>query len=398
MRIIGRLAILFVFFLVACQPTTLSRVTILDKGQVITFQNEERVPSALLTLAGIKLNPQDRLLANGVPVPLDQPLLNPPLTLQIQHAIAITLVTPDGEKTIHTTASNVGEVLKSSSILIRIGDKIVPALSAPIKEGMTITLYPTQQLTINADGKSMQIQSSAGTVGQALAEAGVPLLGLDYSVPAENEPLPSDRQIKVVRVSESVLLAQKPIPFTSETQASAEIPLDQTQIIQPGETGLNVQRIRIRYEDGKEISRLAENETTVRPPKTRILGYGTKVEIKTAVVDGRQIEYWRAVQMYATSYSPCRSGGDRCFTGTASGQSLRKGMVGLRYDLYLALSGQQLYIPGYGYATVADVCNGCKGKPWIDLGYSDSDWKQWNSWVTVYFLTPVPANIIYDLQ
>src|SRR5574339_478597 len=113
---------------------------------------------------------------------------------------------------------------------------------------------------------------------------------------------------------------------------SAEVPLDQTQILQPGEPGLSVQRIRIRYQDGEEISRLTENETVVRPPKTRLLGFGTKIEIKKAVVDGREIEYWRAVQMYATSYSPCRSGGDGCHTGTSSGQSLRKGMVGLRYD------------------------------------------------------------------
>jgi len=265
-------------------------------------------------------------------------------------------------------------------------------------DGMKITLLPAQQITVNVDGIAMQIQSSAKTVGEALAEAGMPLQGLDYSLPAEKEPLPSDGQIRIVRVSESMQLAQRPIPFDSDIQASADVPLDQTQIIQPGETGLSVQRIRIRYEDGKEIARLTENETTVRPPSTRILGYGTKVEIKKAVVDGREIEYWRAVQMYATSYSPCRSGGDRCYPGTASGKSLKKGMVGMRYDWYVAMGGQQLYIPGYGYATIEDICGGCKGKAWIDLGYSDSDWQQWNSWVTVYFLTPVPPSIIYDLQ
>jgi len=139
-------------------------------------------------------------------------------------------------------------------------------------------------------------------------------------------------------------------------------------------------------------------ETLVRPPKTRLLGYGTKVEIKTAEVDGVKIEYWRAVQMYATAYSPCRSGAVQCYPGTSSGQALRKGMVGLRQSWYLSMQGQQLYIPGYGFASVADVCGGCVGKPWIDLGYSDNDYEQWSSWVTVYFLTPIPANVIYVLE
>jgi 3D (Asp-Asp-Asp) domain-containing protein len=110
------------------------------------------------------------------------------------------------------------------------------------------------------------------------------------------------------------------------------------------------------------------------------------------------IEYWRAVQMYATSYSPCRSGGDRCYPGTSSGKTLQKGMVALRYSWYLAMGGQALFIPGYGFATVEDVCGGCVGKPWIDLGYSDDDYVPWSSWVTVYFLTPVPATIIYVLN
>jgi 3D (Asp-Asp-Asp) domain-containing protein len=231
-----------------------------------------------------------------------------------------------------------------------------------------------------------------------LAEAGIPLLGGDYSLPAENEAVPADGQIKVVRVSESILLAQKPIPFTSDLIASADVPLDQTQVLQPGEPGLTAQRIRIRYEDGVEVSRTTEAETTVRLPQNRVLGYGTRIEIKTALVDGVPIEYWRAVQMYVTSYSPCRSGGEGCSNGTSSGAKVQKGVAGTRYSWYLSMAGQRLYIPGYGFATVADVCGGCVGKAWIDVAYSDNDYVPWSSWVTVYFLTPVPSSILYTLE
>jgi uncharacterized protein YabE (DUF348 family) len=399
MKINRGLALLFTFFLLACQPETSSRVYIIDNGKLIALQTSERVPSRLLTQAKITMNDHDRLLLNGIPIALDQPISGYPATLQIRRAITITFNAPQGQQQIQSSAFTLYEALLETTSWLREGDKISSALNSPLS-GLPspIDLLPSHELIITSSGNTVLAHSSAQTVGAALAEAGIPLQELDYSIPAEKEPLPSDGQIKVVRVAESLVLAQRPIPFESELQASAQVPLDQTQILQPGETGLSVQRIRIRYEDGKEISRIAENETLVRPPKTRILGYGTKVEIKTTTVDGQQIEYWRAVQMYATSYSPCRSGTEECHSGTASGQSLRKGMVGLRYSWYLAMGGQKLYIPGYGYATVEDVCGGCTGQPWIDLGFSDSNYETWHSWVTVYFLTPVPANIIYVLE
>jgi len=396
MKFARLLAILF--FLCACQPAILPTVVIIDNNKIITLQTDERIPSTLLSQAGIMLNPNDRVLLNGLPTTLDQPITINPITLQTRRAVTFPLVTADGEQKLNSSAFSIGETLQDASLWLHAGDKIQPSSDTPIRDGMKIEITSARDLTVSLDGKTLKVQSSAQRVGEALAEAGIPLIGSDYSFPAESDPIPSDGQIRVVRGSESLVLAQKSIPFENDFQASADVPLDQTQIVQPGETGLTVQRIRIHYEDGKEISRLTEDEITVRPPKTRIMGYGTKVEVKTATVDGVTIEYWRAVQMYATSYSPCRSGGDMCYTGTSSGKSLRKGMVGLRYNWYLSMQGQPLYIPGYGFGSVEDVCNGCVGKPWLDLGFSDDNYEAWHSWVTVYFLTPVPANVIYVLE
>ena len=405
MKSAGVLAVTLVFLLLACQPTSLPLVTILENDQITTLQSDERVPAALLNQAGITLNPKDRILLNGLPISPDQPITTYPATLQIRGAISLTITTPEGEKQIQSSAFTIGEALQEASIWLRAGDKVTLPLNFPIRRAENgevstspVSILPSSDLAIRSSGITTQILSSAQTVGEALVEAGIPLIGLDYSLPAENEPLPADGQIRVVRVTESMQLTQKPIPFESELQASADVPLDQTQILQPGQPGLTVQRIRIRYGDGQEISRIIEDETLVRPPETRLMGYGTRIEDKTATVDGVQIEYWRAVQMYATSYSPCRSGTDQCHSGTSSGKSLRKGMVGLRQSWYLAMQGQRLYIPGYGFGSVEDVCGGCVGRPWIDLGFTDNNFEPWHSWVTVYFLTPVPAHVIYVLE
>jgi uncharacterized protein YabE (DUF348 family) len=398
MRIRLGLALFFAMSVLSCQPVSSETIILIDNGHVFTLQTDERSPSALLAEAGLSLNPHDALLLNGIPTNPQQPITTQPITLQIRRAKPLSLVTSDGEQQFQSSAFTVGQALADSSIWLRANERVDPPFHSLLEPVVTLHNLPIHELTIRSNGATILITTSAQTVGEALAEAGMPLLGLDYSVPAEKEPLPADGQVRIVHVSESVQLAQRPIPFDSDLQASTEVPLDQTQILQPGEMGLTVERIRIRYEDGEEIARLTEGETIVRPPKTRILGYGTKVEVKTTVVDGETIEYWRAVQMYATSYSPCRSGADRCYPGTSSGKSLRKGMVAMRYDWYLAMGGQPLFIPGYGYATIEDVCGGCTGRPWIDLGYSDNNWQQWSSWVTVYFLTPVPANIIYVLE
>jgi resuscitation-promoting factor RpfB len=104
------------------------------------------------------------------------------------------------------------------------------------------------------------------------------------------------------------------------------------------------------------------------------------------------LEYWRAVRMYATSYSPCRIFRDRCDSRTALGAELQKGVVAMTNAWCRYTCGDRVYVPGYGIGTVLDTGGGIPGRYWIDLGYSDDDYVSWHHWVTVYFLAPLPAN------
>jgi uncharacterized protein YabE (DUF348 family) len=387
--------------LLACQPqVTHSTLVILDGENIYRLKGAPGTPADALAQAGIHLEAEDRLLLNGKPATLDQPLVSQSdfITLQVRRALPVTIHTPQGEKSLRSAAFTVGEALYQAGFQLYASDVLAPPAETPLRADMTIHYIPSRPLTVHVGGQTLRIRSAAESVGAALARAGIPLIGLDSSQPSENEALPPDGQIRLIRVSEAVVLAQKSIPFESEFQASANLALDQQEILQAGQPGLSVSRIRIRYEDGQEVSRQSEAETLVRAPQKRIIGYGTKVEIKTATVDGVTIEYWRAVQMYATSYSPCRSSPGRCYPNTASGKPVKKGVVGVVYRWYVAMRGQPLYIPGYGYATIEDVGGGIPGRLWIDLGYSDEDYQQWGQWVTVYFLTPVPTNILYVLD
>jgi 3D (Asp-Asp-Asp) domain-containing protein len=291
--------------------------------------------------------------------------------------------------------------LTEAGIQLYAADFIDPPADTPISAGMMITYRPSQELTVTTSNRSLKIRSSSETVGAALAGAGIPLEGLDYSLPAESEALPPDGQIRVVQVSESVQLVQKSIPFETETVSSPDVALGQEEISQPGQEGLAVLRTRIRYEDGKEVSRKTEGESVVRPPQKRIVQTGTTIVITTANVDGKTLEYWLAYQMYATIYSPCNSGTGGCSSSTASGMRAGRGVVALDPSMYSYLQGARIYIPGYGYGVVGDIGSGAvienlvgvSRYRWIDLGFDDNNIVDMSGWHTVYFLAPAPASI-----
>jgi 3D (Asp-Asp-Asp) domain-containing protein len=234
-------------------------------------------------------------------------------------------------------------------------------------------------------------------IGKQLANKKQPLMGLDYSIPPEEQPQSAD-PIQIQRVSDTILLEQKVLPFEYQTQSDTKVELDQQIVTQTGEYGLAVDFTKIRTINGVEDSRTTISRNIIRQPINQILSYGTKATLKQLDIGGTTIEYWRSVSMYATSYSPCRLGIPGCSSTTASGAKVTKGIVAVIYRWYQYMLGQQVYIPGYGFATIADTGGGISGTPWIDLGYSDEDYEQWAQWVTVYFLAPIPANILYVLN
>jgi len=395
MKSSGWLSLALICVLSGCQPQAPALVTILERGEPRTVQTDERVPLLILMQAGVTVSPRDRVLANGVAVPIDQSISAHPVTLQIRHAVPLTLVTPQGQQIIESAAQTVGEALAEAGIGLYAGDFLDPPAGTVINGPLSVSLVPAREFAVHVRGQTIAVRSSAGTVGEVLAEAGIPLIGLDYSSPPENEVAPLDGQIRVTRVSESVILAMKPIPYATETVKSPDVELGQQEIVQPGLNGLAITRTRIRYEDGQEVSRKTESESIARQPQTRIVHAGTRL-VSHMLGD---MQYWYVMQMYATSYSPCRTGGGDCSHGTASGLPVRKGVVAMSRDWYNTFQGAQVYVPGYGVGVVADLGGGFPdGRPWIDLGYSDSDFQTWSEWVTVYFLGPPPPALPYILE
>lgn len=364
----------------------------------LEITSTERIPGNLALAAGILLFPGDRILLNGLEIPPGSIL--PPFgnaDLQIRKAFPLTVNEEGKSTTFYSNAETLIEALLSRGYTLKKADRASLPWDTSIAGPLTIDLVRGKEMMITIDGEEVKTFAAGPTVGEALAQAGYPLQHLDYSIPGENELLPPDGKVRVIRVSETVMLSESFIPYTTKYIEDPETELDRRSVVTAGQYGVKASRQRVRFEDSQEISSIEDAEWTVQEPVTEQLGYGTKVVIRSMDTPNGTIEYWRAVNVYATSYSPCRSGVTRCLYGTSSGLPVTQGTIGVTRAWYSWMVGQKLYVPGYGTGTIGDIGAGFPDRYWIDLAYSDDAYVPWSQYVTIYFLTPVPPSIPWIL-
>ena len=364
-------------------------VRIFADGIISSVYSSDRTPSSLLKQARVNTLPGDLLLSNGQAVDPNQPfpLDIQSISLQVSRSVSFTLTVDGKTRSLASTAPTLGSALWVAGYTLFTADQLFPPADTLLTPGLAAILTHSRQVTIQTQADDVSVRTAAHTVGEALESAHLSPQGLDYSIPAPEDPVPSNGKMRLIRVTEQVLVEQTPLPFETEYQPVSDLDLDSQSILQTGEYGLTAQRVRVRYEDGQEASRHVESQWIARQPQPRIIGYGTLVVMKTTAVDGVQIQYWRTLNMYATSYHPSEVGDT-----TASGLPLKKGVAAV--DRSIVPFFTQMYVPGYGQAIAADIGGGVIGR-WIDLGYSDDDYVPWHQWVTVYFLWPPPDNIVW---
>lgn len=351
-------------------------------------------PYDILQQQGIALGSHDRVWIDGTLVEPRNVLLwpHPVSQMTLERARAITIVDGENTQTLYTTADTVGEALFEAEITLYITDRVTPALDAALQDATRITLERARPVFIHVDGSVLETRVQGNTVGDALAEAGVALMGLDYSIPAETEPIEAGSTITVLRVTEEIISDEERIPFETRYQADPETPLDETRVLQAGAEGIRRHDTRVRYADGQEIGREPAGSSITQQPQHRIIGYGTQIVLRTIDTPDGPRQYWRRIRAYATSYHPAALGGDNV---TAIGMMLEKGIIAA--DPNIIPYRTNLYVPGYGTGVMADT-GGPRSSPyWVDLGYSDADWVPWSRYVDVYLLTPVPDDIDYRL-
>jgi uncharacterized protein YabE (DUF348 family) len=371
-------------------------VTLTIDGATSVFRTVIENPRDILTAAGVETDDDDEILVNGARIESallsDYPL--PANRISVRHALTLAL-SDDGapQAEVVTTAGTVGDALAEAGVTLYLGDVVTPPVETRLTtSGLEVRIDRALPASVTVDGVTTETRTQAETVGALLAESGVQLNGLDYAVPPENARLAPGMKVRVVRVVESVETETIEIPYETLYLADAGMDLDTTAVTTAGVVGRDERRIRVRYEDGVEVQRFDDGVVRAAEPVNEVVSYGTKIVYQTVNTPDGPREYWRKLRMYATSYHPEALGGDDV---TATGARLTKGIVAI--NPRIVPYGTTVYVDGYGEGRAADT-GGPRSTPyWIDLGYDDDNYEHWSGWVEVYLLAPPPANIPYNL-
>jgi uncharacterized protein YabE (DUF348 family) len=391
-------------------------VAMVHDGSVARARTQSRVLADVVDELGVEVSPNDVLYVAGAVRSLDDELPQPstrlelrpkalvealrrPVQLAVQRAVPLTVQDGALPMTFHTTARTVGEALFDRGFVIYQGDRVFPGLDAEITPGLSVTIERSKPIVLTLEGQRRALRTRAKTVAGLLETEGVSLGPKDYVLPDPETPITRDLEVDVVSVYDEYYIEEIPIPYDVIWVGDPELEIDQEEVTHWGEEGAKRRRIRVHYENNREMYRVEEEEWIARAPQDRTYSYGTKIVLRDLETPSGTVTYWRKIRMLATSYNAPTAGvspSSSYYGYTRLGWRARKGIVAVDPDIIKL--GSEVYVPGYGRATAADTGGAIQNRR-IDLCYDDDNLVLWHKWVDVYLLAPAPParDIVYRL-
>jgi uncharacterized protein YabE (DUF348 family) len=389
------------------QITVAREITLVHDGSITHSRTHAQDVSGAVRDAGVVVSPEDSLLLAGEPcspdatLPAPEPPLRPgtasllaairrPIKLAVRRAVRTSVQDGAVQATFYTSSRTVGEALYERGITIYAGDRVLPDLDTEITPGLAVYIERAKPVVLDVGGTSKMLRTRRETVRDLFQTEGLALGPNDYAVPGLAAPIGPDLHVSLVRVHEERYVEETPVLFETVWEPDPDVEIDDWQVVRWGREGASRRRIRVRYENEKDMDRFQEEEWVAREPMDRVIRYGTSIVFRELETPSGIVKYWRRLRMLATSYNAPTAGKplDHPQYGiTRMGWRARKGIVAV--DPRVIALGQETYVPGYGLAVAADTGGAIKWRR-IDLCFDDDNLELWRRWVDVYLLPPVP--------
>jgi hypothetical protein len=119
-----------------------------------------------------------------------------------------------------------------------------------------------------------------------MTEIGITLDSDDRVVPAEPTLITDKMTVRIIRVETRTETEERDIPFDRRSVRDASISEEETQLLEPGVTGIEELTYRITLENGVEVDRELVRRVTVREPRTEVILVGAQAERRPIAITG----------------------------------------------------------------------------------------------------------------
>lgn len=198
-----------------------------------------------------------------------------------QHFVTIH----DGNEslTIKTDAITVSDALKRANINLDSTDIVEPAADAYINsDDFSINIYRSRPVIVT-DGIVKKLIMTASYDNRTIVEsAGISVYDGDKITVAPNTNLLESSATSIISVSHNggrTVTETVEIPYEEQTVSDASLNTGTTELRQVGEVGEKQIIYKVKFIDGKEVSREKVSENVTRPAVPRITAVGAKKSV-----------------------------------------------------------------------------------------------------------------------
>jgi resuscitation-promoting factor RpfB len=268
-------------------------------GETRTVHTFANTVGGLLEGEGIKVGEHDTV----VPAPATR--VEEGQRVAVRFGRQLTLTMDGSVRRVWVTATNVDEALRQLGLRAD-GLYLSASRSARIgREGLALVLRTPRDVTVIADGKKRSLTTTAATIRDVLAAAGVGLRAKDEVNPALSEYPAEGAVIRVVRVDAKRVTVKVDIPYDVKRVADKSLNKGDDKVDVEGVKGVKQITYALVTRDGKTARKAVVSEKVLRKPKTEVVRYGTKVVPKPFGGGSTGVENlnWAAL-------AECESGGN----------------------------------------------------------------------------------------
>lgn len=288
---------------VAAMVMGVSAYVSFDKTVVLTVDGETRKVHTfagsvrgVLERAGIQVGEHDSVVPG-----LDRPVSDGQ-RVAVRFGRPLNLDVDGDARQVWVTATSVEEAL--AEVGLRGDDLYLSASrSEPIgRTGLDLEVLTPRDVTVIADGKTRELTTTATTVREVLAKAGVTLDRRDEVSPTLAASPRGGAKIRVVRVDARRVTLEVETPFTVKRIPDRTMFKGEEDVLTKGVKGLKKVTVELVKRDGKLSSSETVAEKILRKPVRKVVKVGTKA-IPYAKVGRASSLNWAAL-------ARCESGGN----------------------------------------------------------------------------------------